>query len=542
MNTWKLSLLSLVLLFSNCATRPNPTQKSAKQEKLRTNLRLLLAENPQAASLFKIDQNEDYTGLSEDGMKALKTARDLIRKRFELFDKEFKNLRGIHFAATMARISEGNMFLYGPPGGAKSGVVSWMMKPEGDVYVRQMHQMMTEQGFIGGEVLEKTMKGETEINTKGSLVEYKVALLDEIEKGNPAVLASLLSLLNERTVLAGNRTIHAKTETVYATSNASLPEFFDSFVESGQRSTAPALLNRFQYKAFVYNWIDDAHQRTDLDKRRAKKKYQDLLRKNFPNISKKNDFESAPLVDWAQIRDLARILVQEDLGFDSAFQPFISHMRDEVNAHIKQSQEAHASNPRENPTVYFPSFDYTERNRQQVPDIVRYSLFLDFLLSPQSDDSNLRYYAHSEDASRPSKTIDMSALSLWRASAMLTTVSMGNPHLVSGVSCDSEDQDTCTATKQGTNSQKTQEESPYAINFDMRISSDKARDKREQALIENIQFEQNLFNRIFKADLTEINRVMAESAQNGFDTEEDGVNFEMLRVAEHNNAAQEDKK
>ena len=208
-------------------------------------------ETPNYKEMFKFQSAAlgdipEYGGLTAEGLEHLKSIRDALRQRSHLFNQNFLNLESMHHMVTVARAFKGNAFIYGPPGGAKSAVVKWIFSGEKNpAFQLQLHQMRTEQDFIGAQNLEEIKKGRVVYNTEGSLVDHECALIDEIEKGNPSALAALLSLLNEREVLLGKEVIKAKTETVFATSNSNLHEFFQQFLESGHRSTAPALLNRF---------------------------------------------------------------------------------------------------------------------------------------------------------------------------------------------------------------------------------------------------------------------------------------------------------
>src|SRR6185436_14547716 len=115
------------------------------------------------------------------------------------FENNLRGLTSVHHAGEVARMVEGNMFLYGPPGGAKSMYVDWMLRGEEDkAFNLQMHQMVTEQAFVGGQDFEAAKRGEFTINTKGSLADHVIGVVDESEKGSPASFASMLGLLNER--------------------------------------------------------------------------------------------------------------------------------------------------------------------------------------------------------------------------------------------------------------------------------------------------------------------------------------------------------
>lgn len=332
-------------------------------------------EESKRSQLVQFDpKTYEFRRVTPEGLQALKQARDVIRERAQLFQNELRNLETVNHAGLVARLFKGNMFLYGPPGGAKSAFVNWLMKGEHESpYKLQLHQMITEQAFTGGQNFEAAKQGRFEINVKGSLADYTLALIDEAEKGNPAALSSLLSLLNEREVLAGNQVIKARLETLFATSNANLPEIFQQFVENGQGSTAPALLNRFQFKAFIYNWLNPRDQAV-LDQRRQRRRYLKALAETHPEVLKDEVFLEPKQLDWPALRQLAHSLFEPSPLFMTVYREFVNDMREQTNRAIKESEERHKNNHLEEPFVYFPSADYTERLRQQIPEIILMSV------------------------------------------------------------------------------------------------------------------------------------------------------------------------
>ena len=116
-----------------------------------------------------------------------------------------------------------------------------------------------------------------------------------------------MSLLNERQVLTGGQVIDAKTETLFATSNASLPEILQQFLENGQASTAPALINRFQMKAFLYNWLAQRDQAV-LDQRVQRRRYLNSLAETNPEVLKDEVFIKPKQLDWPKLRQLAHAI------------------------------------------------------------------------------------------------------------------------------------------------------------------------------------------------------------------------------------------
>lgn len=457
--------------------------------------------------LIKFDPKTfEYAGLTPEGLQAFKHARDVLRERERLFDSELRNLETVHHAGLVARLFKGNMFLYGPPGGAKSAFVNWLMKGEPDTpYKLQLHQMVTEQAFTGGQNFEAAKEGRFQINTKGSLSDYTIALIDEAEKGNPAALSSLLSLLNERQVLAGGQVIDARLETLFATSNANLPEIFQQFLENGQGSTAPALLNRFQFKAFVYNWLSPRDQAI-LDQRVQRRRYLKSLAQTNPEVLKDEVFLEPGQLDWSALRQLAHAIFEPSPLFMTVYREFVNDMREQTNRAIRESEERHQQNHLDEPFVYFPSADYTERLRQQIPEIVLMSAFVDFMMSPLANDANIAHLIEHP--------IMLDPLSLWRASVVMTTIGPGHTRMVFDPNG----------------------ERKIDVDFDWSIDPSTARDKREELLIQNLKAEQERFRRTYLKHLAGVQDQIELRARNGAqgsgqNLEENSFELLMLRLS-----------
>ena len=449
---------------------------------------------PLAVALVRMEpKTYIFQGLTSEGLEALKRARDSIRSRSRLFETDLRNLTTVHHAGLVARLFKGNMFLYGPPGGAKSAFVNWLIKGEIEpAYQLQLHEMITEQAFTGGQNFEAAKEGRFQLNTQGSLADFALALIDEIEKGNPAALSALLRLLNEREILAGNQVIKAKLETLYATSNSNLPELFQKFVENGQSSTAPALLNRFQFKAFVYNWMSISDQ-TILDARNQRRRYLKTLAPTHPEVMADEVFLSPEKLNWDELRELAHALIQPSSLFMTVYREFINDMREQTHRAIRESEVRHQQNHLDEPFVYFPSADYTERLRQQIPEIVLMSAFLDFLESPMADDSQLEALTLTT-----AKPISLDPLSLWRAYLVMTTLGPGNVKL----------------------KVNHQVEQTIDIDFDWSIDVNSTRDKREERVVQNLKTEQDRFRRTFLKHISGLHEQIELRARNSYsDTE-----------------------
>jgi hypothetical protein len=290
--------------------------------------------------------------------------------------------------------------------------------------------------------------------------------LDEIEKGNPAVLATLLSLLNEREVLAGGQVIKAKTESVFATSNAILPEIFQQFQESGQRTTAPALLNRFQFKGFVYNWLD-ANAQAELDARRNKK----LLCEAFCSCDETLN-EKPQTINWENLRRFSRVLFFKTPEFLTAYNELANDLRKCTNQAVRDSELKHQKDRYNEPFVYFPSCDWTERLRGQIPESVQMSAMVDFLLSSWADDANLEKMTAEQ--------INLGPTSLWRIYLIATTPSTGKASLFKN------------------------SDGKLDLRFGTKLSSESARDSREGRMLQNIADEQERFRAAYLKRIKDI--------------------------------------
>jgi len=376
----------------------------------------------QANAPFKRSANTPTAlELTEDGLMELKQVRDELRSAKASMQEKLIQMDSITHAGFVARIFKAHMFLYGLPGGAKSLFVDEMLKLEKNkAFQIQLHQMVTEQAMIGGQNFTAAKEGEYQINTRGSIADFETALVDEVDKGNPSALAVLLGLLNERKVRVGNKVYPALLETMYATSNANLPEFLQSFIDGGQHSTAPALLNRFLIKVLVTNWLPKADQRL-LDKKREQTRLREIayLIEGEENSQEEQAIESVQL-NWTKLRHFAFGMFRLSQTAKESSLDFEEDLRQRINKAAKLSMQTQLENPGEEPFAYFPSADFTERLRQNIPEVVIISSFVSFLLSPLADDASIENFRSG---------VELGPDSLWRVYLIATTVGSGSVSL-----------------------------------------------------------------------------------------------------------------
>ncbi|MCM2282733.1 MAG: AAA family ATPase [Bdellovibrionaceae bacterium] len=127
--------------------------------------------------------------------------------------------------------------------------------PKNRLFTIQFHQLLSESAILGGPNPLKFVKdGEWEIDYSQALIAEKniFAILDEVEKAPPALQMTLLSILNERQALAGNKVIQTLLESVSATTNATLGQLV-SEGEPHEIGGRRALVDRFTVKFHVVN-------------------------------------------------------------------------------------------------------------------------------------------------------------------------------------------------------------------------------------------------------------------------------------------------
>lgn len=203
-------------------------------------------------------------------------------------------------------LSENHLYVFGPPGGAKTALAEVILKSElkklnadqidafttkiltskkadqtfikavleriqhekpkvFERFLLQFHKLLPEGVLVGFPKIEKQLNdGVEEIETSTSLASEKFifAILDEVDKANPQTITALLSILNEREVFAGNQVIKTALRTAILTSNKMPSEFLDSYHED--RSTGEAVMDRAANKVYVSNKISSEQALTQF--------------------------------------------------------------------------------------------------------------------------------------------------------------------------------------------------------------------------------------------------------------------------------------
>jgi MoxR-like ATPase len=153
----------------------------------------------------------------------------------------------------LAIVAGEHLFLYGPPGTAKSALIREFARAVEGRYFEYMLTRFSEPNEIFGPIdIARLREGTVVTVTTGMLPEAEFVFLDELFNANSAILNNLLTVLNERVYRRGAETHHLPILSLFSASNH-LPEddalraLFDRFllrchVDSLRREAMPQLL------------------------------------------------------------------------------------------------------------------------------------------------------------------------------------------------------------------------------------------------------------------------------------------------------------
>src|SRR4051794_23023209 len=136
----------------------------------------------------------------------------------------------------VALVAGENLFLLGPPGTAKSALVYELgRRLEGRTFEYLLTRFTEPNELFGPFDIRRLREGDLVTNTEGMLPEASLVFLDELLNANSAILNSLLTVLNERTLRRGRETLTVPALIFVGASNH-LPEedalraLFDRFL------------------------------------------------------------------------------------------------------------------------------------------------------------------------------------------------------------------------------------------------------------------------------------------------------------------------
>lgn len=152
--------------------------------------------------------------LKERTTKIIETLNEGIHERDETIAVSF-----------LAALSDQNIFLFGPPGTAKSLIARRLSHAfETSSYFEYlMHRFSTPEDVFGPVSITELKKDKFLRKTEGFLPRADFAFLDEIWKSSPAILNTLLTIINEKLFRNGTEVESAPLKALIAASNETPP-------------------------------------------------------------------------------------------------------------------------------------------------------------------------------------------------------------------------------------------------------------------------------------------------------------------------------
>jgi len=147
--------------------------------------------------------------------KILEALNENIHEREEVFS-----------VSLLSALADQNIFLYGPPGTAKSLISRRLAKVfKSEHYFEYLMQKFSTPEEVFGPISLTELKKDNYVRkTNGYLPNAEVAFLDEIWKSSPAILNTLLTALNEKKFKNGNETKELPLKFVVSASNETPPK------------------------------------------------------------------------------------------------------------------------------------------------------------------------------------------------------------------------------------------------------------------------------------------------------------------------------
>ena len=186
------------------------------------------------------------------------TNKKRIRSILNLLNKGLYEREEIIAITLLSALAEQNIFLFGAPGTAKSLISRRLSKAfETNNYFEHLMQKFSTPEEVFGPISITELKKDNYIRkTEGFLPEAEFAFLDEIWKSSPAILNTLLTIINEKKFKNGSDIKEVPLKVLISASNETPPEnqgldaLYDRFLT---RLLVPPVTERSNFETILQN-------------------------------------------------------------------------------------------------------------------------------------------------------------------------------------------------------------------------------------------------------------------------------------------------
>lgn len=155
----------------------------------------------------------------------MENLKDRIAKIVERLNEGIHEREEIIAVSFLAALSNQNVFLFGPPGTAKSLIARRLSHAfeTGNYFEYLMHRFSTPEEIFGPVSITELKRDNFLRKTEGFLPECEFAFLDEIWKSSPPILNTLLTIINEKLFRNGTEVTSVPLKALIAASNETPP-------------------------------------------------------------------------------------------------------------------------------------------------------------------------------------------------------------------------------------------------------------------------------------------------------------------------------
>ncbi|MDO4689741.1 MAG: AAA family ATPase [Fusobacterium sp.] len=159
--------------------------------------------------------------MEENTKQNKKIKKERIKKLIENLSENLQEREKIIAPTLLATLIDESIFFYGPPGTGKSLIARRMSEVfHNQIYFEYLlHKFSTPDEIFGQVSIAELKKDNYKRLTEGFLPTATFAFLDEIWKSSPAILNTLLTILNEKTFKNGNVVEKVPLRVIIAASN-----------------------------------------------------------------------------------------------------------------------------------------------------------------------------------------------------------------------------------------------------------------------------------------------------------------------------------